>query len=95
MHSEQGLWWRVPTTDRLRRGTATATLARILVAIVGLALIASGVLYGTLGLWGVDRGSPDAWMLALLGLLGIGIGAGLLGWALRSARLENANHGRD
>ena len=27
--------------------------------------------------------------------LGIGIGAGLLGWALRSARLENANHGRD
>ena len=70
----------------------TTTLARILVAIAGFALIASGVLYGVLGLWGIDRGSSDAWILALLGLLGAAIGAGLLRWALRSARQENASH---
>jgi xanthosine utilization system XapX-like protein len=69
--------------------TATTTFARIFLAIVGFALVAAGVLYGILGLWGVDRGSPDAWILALLGLLGAAIGAGLLLWALKRHRRAN------
>jgi hypothetical protein len=68
------------------RLTATTTLTRIFLAIIGFALVAAGVLYGVLGLWGADRGSPDAWILALLGLLGAAIGAGLLLWAGRRQR---------
>ena len=68
------------------RLTATTILTRIFLAIIGFALVAAGVLYGVLGLWGADRGSPDAWILALLGLLGAAIGAGLLLWAGRRQR---------
>jgi hypothetical protein len=72
-----------------QRPTATTTLARILLAIAGLALSAAGVLYGTLGLWGMNRGSSDAWILALLGLVAAAIGAGLLLRTLRRHRRAN------
>ena len=65
-------------------------VARILLALVGFGLVGAGVLYGILGVWRADRGSPDAWILDLLGLLAAAIGAGLLFWALRLHRLANS-----
>jgi uncharacterized membrane protein HdeD (DUF308 family) len=61
----------------------TTTLARTVLALVGIGLLAGGVLYATLGVWGIDRGSADAWKLALLGLLGVATGVVLLLWAVK------------
>ena len=56
---------------------------------MGLALLAAGVLFATLGVWGIDRGSADAWKLALLGLLGVAAGVVVLFWAMRPRRPPN------
>jgi hypothetical protein len=66
-----------------------AIVGRILLALVGFGPVAAGLLYGILGVWGADPGSPDAWILALLGLLAAAVGAGLLLWALRLHRSAN------
>jgi uncharacterized membrane protein HdeD (DUF308 family) len=65
---------------------ATTTPARFLLALLGVGLLAAGALYAILGAWGVDRGSVGSWKLALLGLLGAGIGAILLLRAVRPRR---------
>ena len=65
-------------------------VARILLVLVGFGLVGAGVLYGILGVWGADRDSPDAWILALLGLLAAVIGAGFLLWSLRLHRLAHS-----
>ena len=57
---------------------------------MAIGLLAAGVLYATLGVWGIDRGSSDAWKLALLGLLGVATGLVLLLWALRPRRSTNS-----
>jgi hypothetical protein len=61
-------------------------VVRLLLALIGVALFAVGALYGTLGVWGVDRGGAGAWMLVLLGVLTIGVGAVLLIRAIRPRR---------
>lgn len=60
-------------------------LGRVLLVVVCLALVAAGLLFGVLGVWGVSRGGSDAWILALLGALGFAGGLGLLRWAVRRA----------
>jgi hypothetical protein len=69
--------------------TSTTTFALVLVAVAGLAVTATGVLFGTLGLWGVERGSPGAWLLALIGLFGTLVGAAFVVWAFK--RMRNAS----
>ena len=64
----------------------TAILTRLLRGLIGLGLFGAGALYGTLGVWGVDRGGNGAWLLVLIGLLGIGIGVMLLGRAINPRR---------
>ncbi|MGH7468594.1 MAG: hypothetical protein ACRENP_11590 [Longimicrobiales bacterium] len=66
--------------------TRTTTFALILVTLFGLGLAAVGLLFGVLGLWGVERGSPSAWVMALLGLLGILVGSAFVVWALKRMR---------
>jgi len=61
---------------------------RVLSALTGLGLLAAGVLYATLGIWGIDRGA-GAWKLALLGLLGVATGLVLLLWAMGRRRPTN------
>jgi len=45
-----------------------------------------GTLYGILGIWGMSRGSSDAWLLALLGAPAA-VGGGAL--VLRALRRQN------
>jgi len=45
-----------------------------------------GTLYGILGIWGMSRGSSDAWILALIGAAAA-IGGGAL--VLRALRRQN------
>lgn len=70
-------WWLGTRTE------VTTTLARLLLALIGVGLLAAGALYATLGAWGVDRGSAGSWKLALLGLLGAAIGFVFLRRAIR------------
>ena len=52
-------------------------LLRVLRFLSGVILIALGLVAGVLGVWGMDRGSGDAWVLTLIGLL-LMAGGGLL-----------------
>ena len=61
----------------------TTSPARLVLVLIGVGLLAAGALYATLGAWGIDRGSPGSWKLALLGLFGAAIGAVLLLRAIR------------
>ena len=62
------------------------TVARVLLALIGVGLLAAGSLYATLGVWGVDRRSAGAWKLAALGLLGVVVGVVLLSRAITPRR---------
>ena len=57
-------------------------MVRTLLVVVCLALVAAGLLFGVLGIWGVSRGGSDAWVLAVLGILGVALGA----WSLRALK---------
>jgi uncharacterized membrane protein HdeD (DUF308 family) len=59
---------------------------RVLLALIGVGLLAAGVLYATLGVWGVDRGGAGAWKLGALGLAGIVAGTVLLRRAIGPRR---------
>jgi uncharacterized membrane protein HdeD (DUF308 family) len=61
-------------------------LARALLALAGVGLLAAGTLYATLGAWGVDRRGAGAWTLAALGLLGVVAGVVLLRRAIGPRR---------
>jgi len=52
-------------------------LLRFIASILGLALLVGGTVFGIMGLWGVTRGSPDAWKLAV-----VGVGAVVIGGAM-------------
>ena len=56
-------------------------LVRFIASLLGLALLVAGTFYGIRGFWGVSRGDPGAWELALLG-----VGAVLAGGALMLPR---------
>ena len=60
----------------------TAVLIRLLRGLIGLGFFVAGAVYGTLGVWGVDRDGSGAWLLVLIGVLGIGIGVMLLDRAI-------------
>jgi hypothetical protein len=53
-------------------------LLRFLTGLLGLALMVGGTVYGILGFWGVSRGSPDAWKLALGGIVAAIVGGALM-----------------
>ena len=59
---------------------------RVLLALMGVGLLAAGVLYATLGVWGVDRGGAGAWKLAALGLAGVVAGTVFLRRAIGPRR---------
>jgi len=61
----------------------TSVILRILLGILGLILVACGVMYAVLGLWGMSRGGNGAWILAILGLAGAFLGGGFVRAALR------------
>ena len=61
-------------------------VVRVLLALIGVGLFAVGAVYGTLGIWGVDRGGAGAWMLVLIGMLAVGTGAVLLVRAIKPRR---------
>ena len=50
---------------------------RFIASLLGLALVVGGTVFGIMGFWGITRGSPDAWKLALSG-----IGAVIVGGAM-------------
>jgi len=52
-------------------------LLRFIASILGLALLVGGTVFGIMGFWGVTRGSPDAWKLAISG-----VGAAIVGGAM-------------
>ena len=58
-------------------------LLRSIAALLSLALIVGGTLYGVLGVWGMSRGSSNAWILALVGAAAAAGGGALLLHALR------------
>ena len=58
-------------------------ILRILSVILALALIVGGILFGTLGVWGMSRGGNGAWILALMGFAGVVAGAAIVSAALR------------
>jgi len=52
-------------------------ILRFIASVLGLALLIGGTVYAILGFWGVTRGSPDAWKLAISG-----VGAAIVGGAM-------------
>ena len=56
---------------------------RVGMALLGLALILAGILYGVLGVWGVFRSGDRAWILAAMGAIGFCLGAWLVAFAIR------------
>jgi uncharacterized membrane protein HdeD (DUF308 family) len=59
---------------------------RVLLALIGVGLLAAGTLYATLGVWGIDRRGAGAWKLAALGLAGVVAGTVLLRRAIGPRR---------
>ena len=51
---------------------------RFIASLLGLALIVGGTVFGIMGFWGVTRGSPDAWKLALSGVGAVIVGGVLI-----------------
>jgi len=51
---------------------------RLIANLLGLALIVGGTVFGILGFWGVTRGSPDGWKLAISGVAAVIVGGVLI-----------------
>jgi hypothetical protein len=58
----------------------------LLLALTGATLFCVGALFGTLGVWGIDRAGDGAWLLLLMGLIGVGTGGALFVRAVNSPR---------
>ena len=58
------------------------TAKRLVSGMVGSVLAVSGIVCGVLGIWGVSRGGPRDWILAVLGLACFLMGAFFIRWAL-------------
>jgi hypothetical protein len=51
---------------------------RFIAGLLGFALLVAGTFYGIRGFWGVSRGDPGAWELALLGIGAVVVGGALM-----------------
>ena len=56
---------------------------RVTIGLTGLASMGAGVLYGVLGVWGLERRGSGAVWLTVLGVGGVLLGAWLLSRAVR------------
>ena len=51
---------------------------RFIMNLLGFALLIGGTICGILGFWGVTRGTPDGWKLALVGVAAAVVGGAFM-----------------